>query len=159
VCYCCLYYWYLFWYNNKYYRWIQGCHKYFDQELKLEDRFFELEEYIRGVNSNSPELEHALNPILKYLPKSYSNKDVSVFKSLLVVNGSSTTKIAQNKLVKLSRFKTNSKKRCLDFNEITVKKEIIGRIIGFEVEQLPSQQVFMLLLLILLLLLLLSIFV
>lgn len=96
----------------KFVKWLQGCHRYFDQEIKLINRNFTLE----GESYHK-------------LLKQYKNrvppdtKQFSLFQTMIVANCSS--KLTAGTIVKLSRNLASS--------GLAKKKEIYGNIVAFEV--------------------------
>lgn len=119
-------------------RWLQGCHKYFDQEMALEDRANDLENLFRNpgvtaVQAPGANQDHcALMQLLGALPG--ADKLVSFFRTLVVSNNGAVCKLKSNKLVKLFRrldFKTPGAS-----SKLTKKKEIFGRIVAFQVRNL-----------------------
>lgn len=113
-------------------KWLQGCHKYFDQEIKLEDRAPDLEELFRnGRGSEGGDADHgALFSRLGQLPEAH--KHTSFFRTLVVANNGNVARHKSNTIVKLYRRKDTITKSS-GVRQLTAKKEIFGRIVAFEV--------------------------
>ena len=60
-----------------------------------------------------------------------------MFRTLVAINGTNAVRLSTNEIVKVHKVVENAKKE----KSMSVKKSLFGRIIGFEVDQLPTGQV------------------
>ena len=123
-------------------RWLQGCHKHFDQEIRLTQRDQHLENLLRvrgtstTVGATSSENATEIYALLGADPA--VNRQVSIFKELVVSNNGICKTIKSGDIVKVSR---ENQKRLGKLNRT---KDVLAQIISFEVRKvLPEHQVCM----------------